>query len=149
MIDRTSPPTDSEYLENLSQKIFISGFAWPPVRDRWPRFQEAFCRFDPEIVADMPEELIEHLCGDPGLIRNRRKIRAVVANAARIVEIAGDYGSFWRYLRSLDHLVYKSSSRLLSRQFASCGPNTIYYFLMAAGESVPAKLPQGVRTKKA
>ena len=79
-----APPihTDAEYLDNLSHKVFISGFSDAPVKVRWPRIREVFYAFDPGTVADMPGLLIEHVQQDPGVIRNGRKLRATVANAS-------------------------------------------------------------------
>ena len=145
--DARVPPvhTDAVYLENLSRKIFISGFANEPVRQRWPRFQEVFYGFDPGMVAEMPGLLVDEVCEDTALIRNRPKIRAVVENARVFVSLAAEHGSFHAYLRSLDGLSYAARSRDVSARFRRVGPNTAYYFLMDAGEPVPAHKPPGVR----
>ncbi|MEX0763489.1 MAG: DNA-3-methyladenine glycosylase I [Dehalococcoidia bacterium] len=145
MTPRPPRQSDSAYLENLTRKVFISGFAWEPVRNKWPRFREAFYQFDPGMVADMPEPLIEHLCQDAGLIRNRVKIRATVKNGHAFLKIAEEFGSFWDYLRSLDDLAYEDRARAIAKRFAATGPNTVYYFLMDCGEPVPDEKPDGVK----
>ena len=145
-----TPPvySDAEYLDNLTRKIFISGFSGDPVAPRWPRFREVFYAFDPGIVAEMPDLLIDHLQQDPGIIRNKRKLRATVANASEFVRIGEEFGSFHDYLRSLDNLTYGQRAREIGKRFASVGPNTVYYFLEDAGEPVPAVKPEGVKSKK-
>jgi DNA-3-methyladenine glycosylase I len=146
----SAPPvhTDAEYLDNLTRKIFISGFSGDPVATRWPRFREVFYAFDPGMVAEMPGLLIDHLQQDPGIIRNKRKLRATVANASEFVRIGEEFGSFHDYLRSLDDLPYEQRAREIGKRFASVGPNTVYYFLEDAGEPVPPVKPEGVKSKK-
>ena len=145
-----APPrhTDAEYLDNLTRKIFISGFAGPPVKARWPRIREVFYAFDPGTVAEMPGLLIDHVQQDPGVIRNGRKLRATVANASEFVRIHEEFGSFHDYLRSLDDLPYERRAREISKRFKSVGPNTVYYFLVDAGEPVPEQKPEGVKSKR-
>lgn len=137
--------SDAEYLEHMTRKLFISGFSWGPVEKKWPRFREVFYNFDPGMVADMPEPLIEHISQDAGIIRNRVKIRATVRNAQEVLRIAGEHGSFWKYLRSLDGLSYKERSKKIAKRFLCVGPNTVYYFLRDCGEPVPSNKPEGVK----
>lgn len=148
MTDASPGYTDAEYLDNLTRKIFISGFSGAPVKARWPRIREVFYAFDPGTVAEMPGLLIEHVQQDPGVIRNGRKLRATVANAAEFVRLSEEFGSFHDYLRSLDDLPYERRAREISRRFKSVGPNTVYYFLVDAGESVPELKPDGVKSKR-
>lgn len=140
--------TDAEYLDNLTRKIFISGFSGAPVKARWPRIREVFYGFDPGTVAEMPGLLIDHVQQDPGVIRNGRKLRATVANASEFVRIHEEFGSFHDYLRSLDDLPYERRAREIGKRFKSVGPNTVYYFLVDAGEPVPERKPEGVKTKR-
>lgn len=140
--------TDAEYLDNLTHKIFISGFSGDPVKTRWPRFREVFYAFDPGMVAEMPDLLIDHVQQDPGVIRNKRKLKATVANASEFVRLSQEFGSFHNYLRSLDDLTYAKRAKDISNRFTSVGPNTVYYFLADAGETVPRVKPEGVKSKK-
>jgi 3-methyladenine DNA glycosylase Tag len=142
---RTGRLSDAWYLEHLTRKIFVSGFAWEPVNKKWPHFREVFYGFDPEMVADMPEPLVEHISNDKRIIRNRVKIRATVRNAQEFLRIEQEYGSFAGFLRSLDALTYGERAGRIARRFASVGPNTVYYFLRDCGEPVPARKPEGVR----
>jgi 3-methyladenine DNA glycosylase Tag len=136
--------SDARYLEHLTRKLFVSGFAWAPVNKKWPRFREVFYNFDPETVADMPELLLDELARDEGIIRNRVKIKAVVKNAQEMLLLSGRHGSFWAYLRSLDGLAYEERAKRIAKHFACVGPNTVYYFLHDCGEPVPSVKPEGV-----
>ncbi len=128
----------------MTRKLFISGFAWGPVEKKWPRFREVFYGFDPEVVADMPAELLEHLSLDSGIVRNRVKIKATVRNAQEVLRVRAEYGSFWRFIRSLDGCTYAERAQRVAARFACVGPNTVYYFLLDCGEPVPSTKPPGV-----
>lgn len=137
--------TDAFYFELMTKKLFVSGFSWGPVEKKWPHFLEAFYDFDPATVADMPPELVDHLCADTGLVRNATKIKATVRNAAEFLKVADEHGSFAAYLRSLDGVEYSARSKAIAGRFACVGPNTVYYFLREAGETVPEEKPEGVK----
>jgi DNA-3-methyladenine glycosylase I len=141
--------SDAEYLDNLTRKIFISGFSGDPVRTRWPRFREVFYGFDPGTVSEMPDLLIDHVQQDPGVIRNKRKLKATVANALEFVSVGEEFGSFHAYLRSLDDLPYERRAREISKRFTSVGPNTVYYFLEDAGVKSKKKKPTSRSPKRA
>ncbi len=136
--------SDSTYLEVMTRKLFVSGFSWEVVEKKWPRFRAVFYDFDPETVANMPAELIEHISRDPGIVRNVVKIRATVRNAGEMLQIASEHGSFWRYLRSLDRLTYEARAKVIAKRFLCVGPNTVYYFLKECDEPVPEVKPPGV-----
>lgn len=144
------PPyrTDADYLDNLTHKIFISGFSGDTVERRWPHFRKVFYAFDPGMVADMPDPLIEHVQQDPGVIRNKRKLQATIANASMFLRLSEEFGSFHEYLRSLDHLPYELKALDIRNRLAFVGPNTVYYFLADVGEKVPRVKPEGVKSKK-
>ena len=52
--------------------------------------------------------------------------------------LVDEHGSFLGYLRSLDHLVYPSRVRLLSREFAGLGRTSAFVFLQRVNEETPA-----------
>ena len=62
------------------------------------QFHAAFAGFDAEKVARFTPEKIEELLQDPGIIRNRLKVRSAVTNARLFLEIQEEYGSFSNYL---------------------------------------------------
>ena len=136
--------TDAQYFELLTKKLFVSGFSWAVVDKKWRRFCEVFYDFDPETVADMPAELVEHIMKDAGIVRNGTKVKATVRNAGEMMKVAGEFRSFSRYLRSMDGLSYDQRSKQIAKRFACVGPNTVYYFLRECGEPVPSVKPPGV-----
>lgn len=76
---------EKEAFELLSLEVFLPGLSWGLIEKKRDALREAFCDFDPDLVAEFDEEDIEYLMNHPGIIRNRRKIEAVVTNARAAV----------------------------------------------------------------
>ncbi|MBT5773040.1 MAG: hypothetical protein HOH95_01560 [Dehalococcoidia bacterium] len=96
---RIKPKGTSDYLAVMSQAVFKSGMAWRVVENKWDGIREAFHDFDVVRVASMDEPEIDALAQDTRVIRNRRKLNAIVSNAARMVELEAEHGSMKKYLR--------------------------------------------------
>ncbi|MCW3039694.1 MAG: DNA-3-methyladenine glycosylase [Solirubrobacterales bacterium] len=67
--------------ERLCLESFQSGLSWLIILRKRPGFRAAFADFDPEIVARYDERDVERLLQDAGIVRNRAKIEATIANA--------------------------------------------------------------------
>lgn len=91
---------DGKLFEMLILESFQAGLSWECVLNKREAFRQAFDGFDPEKIMAYGEEKIEELAGSPGIIRNRKKIRAAVKNAAVFLEIQKEFGSFSDYLWS-------------------------------------------------
>lgn len=72
--------------ERLSLEAFQSGLSWLTILRRRPALRAAFAEFDPVVLARWDDAEVDRLVRDPGLIRNRRKIAAVLSNARRVVD---------------------------------------------------------------
>jgi DNA-3-methyladenine glycosylase I len=72
---------DDALFERLSLEAFQSGLSWITILRRRPGFRTAFAGFRIASVAAFTDEDRERLLGDPGIIRNRAKIDATLANA--------------------------------------------------------------------
>ncbi|WP_432570022.1 DNA-3-methyladenine glycosylase I [Kineococcus sp. SYSU DK005] len=79
---------DAALYERLSLEAFQSGLSWITVLRRREALRAAFDGFDPERVARYGEDDVQRLLADPGVIRNRRKVEAVVANARAALRLA-------------------------------------------------------------
>lgn len=76
------PVTDERGLfEALSLEAFQVGLSWHTILARREAFRRAFEGFDPERIAAFTDRDVAHLLEDEGIIRNERKIRAVISNA--------------------------------------------------------------------
>ena len=79
---------DAALYERLSLEAFQSGLSWITVLRRRETFQAAFAGFDPAAVARFGDEDVARLLADPGIIRNRLKVEATIANARTVVAMA-------------------------------------------------------------
>ena len=79
-----------------------AGLSWYTVLRKRENYRAALDNFDPAIVAEYDERRILDLLENPGIIRNRQKVRAAVGNAQRFLEVQAEFGSFdayiWRFV---------------------------------------------------
>ena len=129
------PKRLGDYLEIMSKSVFQSGISWDVVESKWPALREAFGGFDAEAVARLGERDIDKLATDTRVIRNRRKIEAIVENANRMITLDAQHKGFRSYLRSHDS--YQALVKDLRKQFKFLGETGCYHFLYVVGEPVP------------
>ena len=147
------PVTDERgLLERLCLEGFQSGLSWLTILRKRENFRTAFAGFDPERVARFRARDVERLLKDPGIVRNRAKVEAAVANARAAVELRDDAGRLdaylWRFVegrpirnrwKRLGELpaetpVSKAMSKdLKARGFRFVGPTICYAFMQAVG----------------
>lgn len=72
---------DRPLFERLSLEAFQSGLSWRTILHKRTAFRDAFAGFEPARVAAFDEADVARLMGDAGIVRNRRKIEATIANA--------------------------------------------------------------------
>jgi len=89
---------DGKLFEMLVLEGMQAGLSWLTVLKKRDNFRKAFDSFDYNKISRYGESKIEKLMADPGIIRNRLKIRSVVQNARVFMEIQKETGSFDRYL---------------------------------------------------
>ena len=134
--ERIEEPGLAEYLEVMSKSVFQPGMSWRVVEAKWPEIRKAYHSFDPVSVAQFTESEIDDLATDKRVIRNRRKLEAVVANARRMLELDETHGSFRDYLRS--HGGFEETVADLRKQFRFVGDSGAYHFLYIVNEEVPS-----------
>lgn len=78
--------------ERLSLEAFQSGLSWATILRKRPAFRAAFADFDPEKVAAFGETDIDRLLADAGIVRNRAKVLATIANAQATLALRPDGG---------------------------------------------------------
>ena len=82
------PVTDERGLfERLCLEGFQSGLAWITILRKRPAFREAFAGFEPDAIARFDGGDVERLMSDAGIVRNRAKIEATIANARATVDL--------------------------------------------------------------
>ncbi|MDO4837240.1 MAG: DNA-3-methyladenine glycosylase I [Clostridia bacterium] len=137
---------DRKLFEMLILECFQAGLSWECVLNKREAFREAFDGFDLEKVCAYDEDKLEALRNNPGIIRNRLKIQAAVANAKVFREIQQQYGSFSNYLwhwtdgkvvyeigRTSSELSDSISKDLKKRGMKFVGTTVIYAYLQAVG----------------
>ena len=134
--EKIEPRSLDDYLEVIAKAVFQSGMSWKVVEAKWPSTREAFRGFDVGAVATMDDGDVAALAQDTRVIRNRRKIEAIVTNARRLLELDEAHGSFARYLGSLDG--FEAQVEDLRKQFRFLGATGSHYFLWVVGEDAPA-----------
>jgi DNA-3-methyladenine glycosylase I len=138
---------DARLFEKICLEGFQAGLSWLTILRKRDRFREVFAGFEPGRLARFGEEEVRLLLGDPGIIRHEGKIRSVINNAARAIELANEHGSlseyFWGWAeedRPAATAVPSSTpastalSRDLKRRgWSFVGPTTVYAFMQAMG----------------
>jgi DNA-3-methyladenine glycosylase I len=147
--ERIHPEKLADYLDVMSKSVFQTGISWRVVNTKWPGIREAFLGFDPVAVASFTSTELDQLVEDKRVIRNRRKIEAIVSNAQRLLELDKTHGVFQNYLRS--HGSFEELVKDLRKQFKFLGDMGVYHFLWVIGEDVPSyedwSARQGVKPK--
>jgi DNA-3-methyladenine glycosylase I len=128
------PQTDQEYFALLARAVFSAGLGPKVVEARWQQMAIAFHGFDPALVQQMDEGDVSRLLGDPAIIRNRRKIEAVVENARRFVERTQQGTSFHAYLAEVGaEADLEGAAEHLAGVFTHLGRTSALFFLFSAG----------------
>lgn len=89
---------DDTIFEFLILETFQAGLSWITVLRKRENFREAFDNFDYKKIANYSEEKIQELLQNPGIIRNKLKIRATVTNAKAFMEVQKEFSSFSKYI---------------------------------------------------
>ena len=126
--------TDDRYLSLMSLRVFRAGLRHDMVDAKWPTFEKVFRGFEPRKVRAMSDEQVEALMGDRRLIRHLGKLKSVHANAAAMVELAAELGSFGAYLADWPGDQVVALWEDLARRFYQLGGNSGPYFLRMAGK---------------
>ncbi|MFO7663573.1 MAG: DNA-3-methyladenine glycosylase I [Chloroflexota bacterium] len=129
-----------------------AGLSWITILRKRENYRRAFDNFDPAVVAAYDEAKIESLLADPGIVRNRLKVRSAVKNAAAFLRIQDEFGSFdnyiwpfaggrpivnsWQEMSQIPAQTEEAralSKDLKQRGFSFVGPTIVYAFMQAGG----------------
>lgn len=129
-----------------------AGLSWSTILKKRAAYRAAFDDFDPARVAAYGPDKAAALLANPGIVRNRAKIAAAIANAQAFLQIQAEYGSFdifiwqfvggrprqnaWRTLADVPAQTVEAqamSQALRQRGFKFVGPTICYAFMQAVG----------------
>ena len=147
------PSHDDRHLfEMLILEGAQAGLSWSTILNKRRGYRDAFAGFDPVKVARFDDADVERLLLDPGIVRNRLKVSATVANAHAVLDAQRDFGSLDAFLWSLVggtpavnrwtrmHQIPAEtatssalSKELKRRGFRFVGPTVCYAFMQATG----------------
>lgn len=128
------PRSDQEYFALLARAVFSAGLGPKVVESRWKEMGAAFHGFDPVRVEQMDEAEVSRLLGDPAVIRNRRKIEAVIRNARIFLERLAEHATFHEYLTGLGAgSDLDAAADGLAGTFTHLGRTSALFFLFSAG----------------
>lgn len=142
---------DIELFEKIILEGFQSGLSWLTILKKRDNFRGAFDNFDPEKIARYGKRDFARLMDDAGIVRNRLKIEATIANAKAYLALAQEqsFSEFiWsfvehkpvinRYRKMSDipaqtELSKGLSKGLKAKGFRFVGPTTAYAFMQSVG----------------
>jgi DNA-3-methyladenine glycosylase I len=124
---------DAALFERLVLEINQAGLSWLTILKKREAFRRAYGGFDPEIVAAYGVRDRRRLLADPGIVRNRLKVDAAIANAARILELRKTHGSFAGWLGAHHPRRKPEWVTLFKQTFRFTGGEIVGSFLMSIG----------------
>ena len=124
------PKSDREYFEILCLCLLQAGLNWGSIRKHWPTYREGFDEFD---LQRLSEAHVEVLLEAPQVIKNRKKVEAIIFNAQVFPRLKQGHGSCAGFLRSLKPLSDEDAIRVLRNQFKHVGTYTAEYYLHSVG----------------
>ena len=134
---RKKPSKEIEYFEILSKAVFNAGFSYQVVNRKWKGINEVFHEFDPKIISNWTVDDISNALDSPKIIRNSKKVNAIMSNAKVFLEILEKHGTFDNYLKTFRERPYEEKQKILSKQFKWLGPTGAHFFLWSVGEDAP------------
>ena len=143
---------DQKWFEKILLDSAQAGLSWITILRKRENYRKAYDGFDYRKVAEYSEQKVEELLGNPGIVRNRRKIDSSIRNARAFLKIQEEFGSFdayiWRFVegepkinvwKNLSEIPAKThesealSKDLVTRGCRFVGPTICYAFMQAGG----------------
>jgi DNA-3-methyladenine glycosylase I len=125
--------SDADLFERLMLEINQAGLSWLTILKKREAFRRAYNDFNPEIVADYGARDRRRLLADAGIIRNRLKVNAAIANAQRILDLRKSHGSFAGWIAAHHPRSKKEWVTLFKQTFRFTGGEIVGEFLMSIG----------------
>jgi DNA-3-methyladenine glycosylase I len=132
---------DAALFERLMLEINQAGLSWLTILKKREAFRRAYGGFVPEVVAAYGARDRRRLLADAGIIRNRLKIDAAVANAKTILELRRIHGSFAGWLAAHHPRSKDEWTKLFRKTFRFTGGEIVNEFLMSIGYLAGAHVP--------
>ena len=132
---------EAALFERLALEINQAGLSWLTMLQKREGFRRAFEGFNAERVAAFDARRVRRLLADPGIIRNRLKVKAVVENARRLLVIRESHGSFAGWLDAHHPRSRAEWQKLFKETFVFTGGEIVGSFLLSTGYLRGAHVP--------
>ena len=124
---------ESVLFERLVLEIMQAGLSWLIVLRKREAMARAFASYDVDRVAAFGEADVARLLADPGIIRNRKKVAAIIENARRVARLRESHGGFANWLASHHPRTRAQWVRLFKATFLFTGDEVVREFLLSLG----------------
>lgn len=143
---------DNQLFERLSLEVLQAGLSWQTVLNKRLNFRRCFADFDVDKVVKMTSTNVADLMKDSSIIRNRRKLEAIITNAQAFIAVQREFETFDRYIwqfvsnQPVDNELLNNSespaqtelSQAISKDlkekgFKFTGPVMVYAFMQSIG----------------
>ena len=143
---------DAQLFEFLMLETFQAGLSWITILKKRVNFKVAFDNFDYTKIAEYSQEKQYELLSNPGIVRNKLKIKAAITNAQAFIRIQHEFETFSKYIwqfvndkpiqnafktkedvPSSTALSVLISKDLKNRGFKFVGPTVVYAHMQATG----------------
>jgi DNA-3-methyladenine glycosylase I len=132
---------DAALFERLVLEINQAGLSWLTILKKREAFRRAYGGFDVDVVAGYGARDRARLLEDVGIVRNRLKVDAAIANARRIQELRKTHGSFAGWLAEHHPRPREEWVKVFKRTFRFTGGEIVGEFLMSIGYLPGAHVP--------
>jgi DNA-3-methyladenine glycosylase I len=124
---------DALLFERLVLEINQAGLSWLTILKKREAFRRAYEGFDPDVIARYGARERRRLLADAGIIRNRLKVEATIANAQRILELRESHSSFAGWILAHHPRPKAEWVKLFKRTFRFTGGEIVGEFLISTG----------------
>ncbi len=143
---------DRQWFEKLILDGAQAGLSWLTILKKREGYRSAFAGFDPERVVKFGARDVDRLMANPGIVRNRLKIKSAIGNAAAFLKVGHTHGSFDQYIwarvggkpirnrvrtakdcPTRTPLSDEISAELRTLGFSFVGSTIVYAFMQASG----------------
>lgn len=124
---------DNELFGRLILEINQAGLSWSTILKKEATFRSAYDNFSIEAIAGYTEADEARLLSDPGIIRNKLKVKAAIHNAQVIMKLKNEYGSFKGWLDHHHPKTREEWTALFKKTFKFTGGEIVNEFLLSTG----------------
>jgi DNA-3-methyladenine glycosylase I len=143
---------DRKLFEFLVLDSAQAGLSWAIILKRREGYRDAFDNFEPRIISKYTQKKIKELLKNSDIIRNEQKIKSVINNSKRFLEVKNEFGTFdkyiwkfvknktiihkhesWKDIPATSKESHEMSKDMKKRGFTYVGPTICYAFMQTIG----------------